>query len=58
MNKNIKIIAAKKEDEYEICVLCKKMTKVPFVQSIEQRNFYIEGAGQLCYNCYWDLYKR
>ncbi len=41
---------------YDCCVLCGKTTcytkDVPF----DERQGYIEGAGQLCPSCYMDIY--
>ncbi len=46
-----------KENPYEICVCCHKQLKIPRNQEIAFRPFYIEGAGQLCYDCYQELYR-
>ena len=35
----------------EKCIMCKKETKYDSNLSIEFRDFYIEGVGQLCYDC-------
>ena len=43
--------------EFESCILCKKLLDIPKIQSITCRQFYIEGAGQLCEECYRDLYE-
>ncbi len=40
----------------EKCILCGKETEYINNTPIEDRQFYIEGAGQLCQNCYYDLY--
>lgn len=40
----------------EVCVLCGKETNVPVDQHISQRNFYVEGCGQLCRKCYTRTY--
>lgn len=39
-------------DEYEECVMCSKGTGVRVDEHIENRKYYIEGAGQLCEKCY------
>lgn len=36
----------------EKCVLCGEQTNVPVSMDINLRKFYIEGAGQLCKECY------
>ena len=40
---------------YERCVLCNKMTAVPQNLNIDLRQGYIEGAGQLCKQCFCEL---
>lgn len=35
----------------EKCVICKNETKYNSDLDIKFRDFYIEGVGQLCYNC-------
>ena len=41
-----------RNDEYEVCAMCGDT--VPYLKSthIDLRNGYIEGAGQLCKDCY------
>lgn len=41
---------------FEICVSCGKQTDIPREMDISERSFYIEGAGQLCKDCYYQLY--
>lgn len=41
---------------YERCVCCGKMTDVLKDVNIAQRKGYIQGAGQLCRECYDKLY--
>jgi hypothetical protein len=36
----------------EICILCGKETTVDVDTHIDFRTGYIEGSGQLCYECY------
>lgn len=40
----------------ETCVSCGKQTDIPKERNISERRFYIEGAGQLCRDCYYQLY--
>lgn len=40
----------------EYCILCGKLTDTEKRQPLTQRNYYIEGAGQLCRECYRELY--
>jgi hypothetical protein len=42
--------------ETEKCILCEEQTNVPINQNIENRSFYVEGAGQLCESCYNKIY--
>lgn len=39
----------------EYCVLCGKDTGYKWSEPIWNRNYYIEGAGQLCRKCYLKL---
>ena len=48
-----------KEDDatqYEKCVSCGEETKVPVDQHVDFRNYYVEGAGQICEKCYINIY--
>ena len=47
-----------KKVEKEKCVLCGKETIYPKDLNIELRDYYVEGAGQLCMDCYFDLYDK
>jgi hypothetical protein len=38
-------------EEYEICVICGKLTFVPISMPIERRENYIIGCGQICSEC-------
>ena len=40
----------------EKCVLCGQETAYDFKTPITQREFYVEGAGQLCRKCFQGLY--
>lgn len=42
--------------EYDLCVLCGKMSEYTKETPIDQRVGYIEGAGQLCLECYQFVY--
>jgi hypothetical protein len=43
-------------DTIEKCVSCDAPTPYKFNDNIFVRNYYIEGAGQLCEMCYVDVY--
>jgi hypothetical protein len=40
------------EDGYDLCISCNKKTKYPTNTSVDMRECYVEGAGQLCGDCY------
>ena len=44
------------EDKFERCCACGKLTNVERNTDISKRKYYIKGAGQLCKNCYFELY--
>ena len=43
------------EDGYDLCVSCSTKTVYKTETHIDARRNYIEGAGQLCDNCYKTL---
>lgn len=45
-----------KKPETEKCVFCGEPTNVPINENIDNRAFYVEGAGQLCEKCYNKVY--
>ena len=45
-----------KMNEVERCVLCGTTTPYVMKQSIHERLYYIEGAGQLCEDCHYRIY--
>ncbi|MBU0958767.1 MAG: hypothetical protein KKB31_02355 [Nanoarchaeota archaeon] len=42
--------------DLEDCVLCHTQTSVLKQTPIQERRFYVEGAGQLCEGCYKETY--
>ena len=44
-------------EERERCVLCRRLMDIPKGVPLAVRKGYIEGAGQLCENCFRELYK-
>jgi hypothetical protein len=42
--------------ETDRCVNCGKDTGIPTKTSVDRREHYIEGAGQLCHDCCHGLY--
>ncbi|RKD22039.1 hypothetical protein BET04_06800 [Caminicella sporogenes] len=58
MSKIISLFKRKKDlkkDLYETCIICKCKTHIRKDQPIEERYGYIEGVGQLCYECYKEI---
>lgn len=49
-------MVGKKNEKKEYCVLCGKIIEVLRERPLSERKCYIEGAGQLCFECYHDLY--
>lgn len=43
--------------EMEICIYCGVETNVPKDLHIDFREYYVEGAGQLCRKCFNETYK-
>ena len=52
-----KIKKPEKRIQFEICVRCHKQLQIPVDLEIDYRSCYVEGAGQLCYDCYHEIYK-
>jgi len=50
------ILEKKTKVEYEKCVSCGEATEYPITTSIDIREHYVEGAGQLCKTCYDKIY--
>ena len=44
------------KEEMDKCVFCNKETEYPKSLNIDYRLHYIEGAGQLCKECYDKIY--
>ena len=42
--------------ETEKCLVCGKETGVPKDTNVDDRQYYVVGAGQLCKECYKSLY--
>ena len=45
------------EDGFDLCVLCENATEYKTDMPLDLRDYYVEGAGQLCTSCYLDLEK-
>ena len=42
--------------EMETCILCGKTLNTPKDMHISARRHYIEGAGQVCHECFVETY--
>ena len=51
-------IPASGRDRWEKCVLCNCITDVELCMPVSSREGYIEGAGQLCRECFRMIYGR
>ena len=49
-------ILKNKKDAQEKCVVCGMETPYKYNTPINEREYYIEGAGQLCQKCHYELY--
>jgi hypothetical protein len=45
-----------KEVEKEDCIYCGKETEVPVNTPVDLRENYVDGAGQLCPQCFKKIY--
>ena len=43
-------------NQKEKCILCKCETPYDKYENINNRHCYVEGAGQLCYDCWKETY--
>ena len=43
--------------EYDKCISCSEETKEPTSKHVDYRDFYVEGAGQLCEKCFLEIYE-
>lgn len=46
----------KADDPIEKCVLCGANTPYRLSTPISQREFYMEGSGQMCRQCHYEIY--
>lgn len=42
----------------EYCILCHKSTGIDFYTDIRRRKYFVGGCGQLCADCYNEIYRR
>ena len=46
-----------RNNSVETCILCNCSTEYRFNIHIDFRNYYVEGAGQMCKECYVATYE-
>ncbi len=56
MAKDERKISAEEMDQDDPCVCCGKPSGEKKGTHIDQRLYYVEGAGQLCKRCYYSTY--
>lgn len=56
VNKNDNETNQLKHNEFEHCTKCNSITEVEKDTPIEERVMYVEGSGQLCKICYYEIY--
>ena len=44
------------DDQAEKCVICGAETPYKLSTPISQREFYVEGSGQICMHCHYKIY--
>ncbi len=44
------------DDPIEKCVICGADTPYRFSTPISQREYYVEGSGQICLHCHYNIY--
>jgi|TARA_Y100000310_G_C20564740_1_gene754890 hypothetical protein len=44
------------KEEKDLCTSCGTTTQHNKFDHIDMRKYYVEGAGQLCYDCYMRVY--
>lgn len=50
------MIVEDSKPKLERCIVCDVETDIPVTQHVDYRQFYVEGAGQLCQYCYYEAY--
>lgn len=43
--------------QYERCCLCGRVTEVQVSEPVQLRRHYVQGVGQLCPDCCWEVYR-
>lgn len=57
-NGDFKVVCAPPEKSVptERCILCGIQTSVPVSMDVSLRNNYVDGAGQMCFLCFDEVY--
>jgi hypothetical protein len=57
-NGDFKVVCAspEKDTPTERCILCGIQTSVPVSTDVSLRNNYVDGAGQMCFLCFDEVY--
>ena len=51
-----RLLAEENDSTAEKCVACGKLTEYDETTPVNERNYYVLGAGQLCGSCFAKLY--
>lgn len=57
LHKYIDHLEAMLKQQVEVCISCGSFTTVPILQDVSIRHHYVEGAGQLCADCWQKIYE-
>jgi hypothetical protein len=57
LGREIRVYLRRKAKDVDICVRCGKETTYPKTLPITNREYYVEGAGQLCEKCFLETYE-
>lgn len=60
-NKSKDVARAERSKEYdpiEKCVICGADTPYRMSTPVSRREFYVEGSGQICRHCHYEIYVR
>jgi len=55
---NVIKFPTREASDYDLCVLCEKLTDVLKDTPVNERDYYTEGAGQAHPHCYNDTYSK
>jgi len=58
VQQNVKENTLRNNNNFEECIICHCKTNIPVRMYIEEREYYVEGAGQLCPKCFKELFSK